>query len=80
MHSWILHGSSLCEVPIPANTPHLRSSTDVCCCLFWSPLFFFLNIFIQFLQNVKNSLQLPNEFISCIGLAMSPGNLVVAVV
>jgi hypothetical protein len=41
---------------------------------------FFLNIFIQFLQNVKNSLQLPDEFISCIGLAMSPGNLVVAVV
>lgn len=51
MRSWILHGSSLCEVPIPANTPHLRSSTD-----------------------------LPDVFISCIGLAVSPGNLVVAVV
>ncbi|KAE8077619.1 hypothetical protein FH972_016169 [Carpinus fangiana] len=51
MRSWVLHGSSLCEVPIPANTPHLRSSTD-----------------------------LPDAFISCIGVAVSPGNLAVAVV
>lgn len=79
MRSWILHGSSLCEVPIPANTPHLRSSTDVCVTFFRSPLFF-LFVFIQFLQNLKNSLQLPDAFISCIGLAVSPGNLVVAVV
>ncbi|KAG6714350.1 hypothetical protein I3842_05G198700 [Carya illinoinensis] len=49
VRSWIVHGSSLCEVPIPSNTPHLRSSVD-----------------------------LPDVFISCIGVAMSPGNLVVA--
>jgi hypothetical protein len=52
MRSWILHGSSLCEVPIPANTPHLRSSTDVCIIFFRSPLFF-LFVFIQFLQKCE---------------------------
>ncbi|KAM1105416.1 hypothetical protein ACFX2B_002360 [Malus domestica] len=46
---WILSGSSLCEVPIPSNTPRLRNSTD-----------------------------LPEEFVSCFGLAVSPGNLVIA--
>jgi hypothetical protein len=51
VRSWILHGSSLYEVPFPSNTPRLRSSTD-----------------------------LPDVFISCIGVAVSPGNLVVAMV
>ncbi|CAK9141586.1 unnamed protein product [Ilex paraguariensis] len=47
---WILHGYNLGEVPIPSNTPGVKSSTDV-----------------------------PNVFDSCFGLAVSPGNLVVAV-
>lgn len=46
---WILNGSSLCEVPIPSNTPGLRSSTD-----------------------------LPDGFVSCFGVAVSPGNLAIA--
>ncbi|KAF8379920.1 hypothetical protein HHK36_027385 [Tetracentron sinense] len=50
VRSWILHGSSLIEVPIPSNTPGLKSSTD-----------------------------LPHVFDSCFGLAVSPGNLVIAV-
>lgn len=29
MHSWTLHENSLDEVPIPSNTPGLRSSFDV---------------------------------------------------
>lgn len=51
MHSWALHENSLDEVPIPSNTPGLRSSFDV-----------------------------PNVYDSCFGLAVSPGNLAVAVV
>nr|XP_011462837.1 PREDICTED: uncharacterized protein LOC101299663 isoform X2 [Fragaria vesca subsp. vesca] len=46
---WILSGSSLCEVPIPSNTPGLRSSTD-----------------------------LADGFVSCFGVAVSPGNLAIA--
>lgn len=48
---WILHENSLCEVPIPSNTPGVESSADV-----------------------------PDAFCSCFGLAVSPGNLVMAVV
>lgn len=51
IRSWCLHGNSLCEVPIPSNTPGVKCSTDV-----------------------------PNAFDSCFGLAVSPGNLVIAVV
>ncbi|KAJ9130947.1 hypothetical protein P3X46_033911 [Hevea brasiliensis] len=51
VRSWLLHGSSLCEVSIPSCTPGLRSSTD-----------------------------LPDVFFSCLGVAVSPGNLVVAMV
>ncbi|XP_038684999.1 uncharacterized protein LOC119984946 isoform X2 [Tripterygium wilfordii] len=51
VRSWVLHGSSLFEVPIPSNTPGLRSSTD-----------------------------LPDAFFSCHGVAVSPGNLVLAMV
>ncbi|KAI5657533.1 hypothetical protein M9H77_26326 [Catharanthus roseus] len=50
MHSWILHENSLNEVPIPSNTPGLRSSFDV-----------------------------PIVYDSCFGIAVSPGNLAVAV-
>ncbi|XP_060172682.1 uncharacterized protein LOC132603565 [Lycium barbarum] len=48
---WILHENSLCEVPIPSNTPGVKGSADV-----------------------------PDAFCSCFGLAVSPGNLVMAVV
>ncbi|KAF3662106.1 hypothetical protein FXO38_11359 [Capsicum annuum] len=48
---WILHENSLCEVPIPSNTPGVESSADV-----------------------------PDAFCSSFGLAVSPGNLVMAVV
>ncbi|XP_016508487.1 uncharacterized protein LOC107826060 isoform X1 [Nicotiana tabacum] len=48
---WILHENSLCEVPIPSNTPGVKGSGDV-----------------------------PDAFSSCFGLAVSPGNLVMAVV
>ncbi|KAM7463624.1 hypothetical protein LguiA_031745 [Lonicera macranthoides] len=50
VHSWILQGSTLCQVPMPSNTPGVKSSADV-----------------------------PNVFDSCYGLAVSPGNLVLAV-
>ncbi|KAI3457941.1 hypothetical protein Pfo_014604 [Paulownia fortunei] len=50
MKSWILVGNTLCEVPIPSNTPGLKSSPDV-----------------------------PYVFDSCFGLAVSPGNLAIAV-
>uniref|UniRef100_A0A0V0ITQ3 Putative ovule protein n=1 Tax=Solanum chacoense TaxID=4108 RepID=A0A0V0ITQ3_SOLCH len=48
---WILYENSLCEVPIPSNTPGVEGSADV-----------------------------PDAFCSCLGLAISPGNLVLAVV
>ncbi|PON71979.1 WD repeat containing protein [Parasponia andersonii] len=48
---WILGDDVLSEVPIPSNTPRLRSPTG-----------------------------LPNAFVSCFGLAVSPGNLVLAMV
>ncbi|XP_060675543.1 uncharacterized protein LOC107404763 isoform X2 [Ziziphus jujuba] len=51
VRSWILSDGVLREVPIPSNTPRLRSSTD-----------------------------LPDAYISCLGLAVSPGNLVIAMV
>ncbi|KAF3432745.1 hypothetical protein FNV43_RR23847 [Rhamnella rubrinervis] len=51
VHGWILSEGILHEVPIPSNTPRLRSSTD-----------------------------LPDAYISCFGLAVSPGNLVIAMV
>lgn len=51
VRSWILHEGSLSEVPIPSNTPGLRSGTD-----------------------------LPDVYFSCLGVAFSPGNLVVAMV
>ncbi|XP_059300256.1 uncharacterized protein LOC132052640 [Lycium ferocissimum] len=50
-HCWILHENSLCEVPIPSNTPGFKGSADV-----------------------------PDALCSCFGLAVSPGNLVMAVV
>ncbi|XP_010253730.1 PREDICTED: uncharacterized protein LOC104594717 isoform X2 [Nelumbo nucifera] len=50
MHSWILHGNSLHEVPIPSNSFGLKSSFDH-----------------------------PLVYDSCFGLAISPGNLAVAV-
>ncbi|GFP88756.1 hypothetical protein PHJA_001019300 [Phtheirospermum japonicum] len=50
MKSWILVENSLCEVPIPAKSPGLMSSSDV-----------------------------PYVFDSCFGLAVSPGNLAIAV-
>jgi hypothetical protein len=43
-------------------------------------LYFFYLFSFSFYKNVKNSLQLPDAFISCIGVAVSPGNLAVAVV
>lgn len=48
---WILHENSLCEVPIPSNTPGVEDPADM-----------------------------PDAFCSCFGLAVSPGNLVMAVV
>ncbi|KAK6155486.1 hypothetical protein DH2020_009734 [Rehmannia glutinosa] len=50
MKSWILVEDSLCEVPIPSNSPGLKASSDV-----------------------------PYVFDSCFGLAVSPGNLSIAV-
>ncbi|KAM5569686.1 hypothetical protein ABKV19_016944 [Rosa sericea] len=49
VRGWILNGSSLCEVPIPSNTPGLRSSTV-----------------------------LADGFVSCFGVAVSPGNVAIA--
>ncbi|GAV61134.1 WD40 domain-containing protein/TFIIIC_delta domain-containing protein/zf-TFIIIC domain-containing protein [Cephalotus follicularis] len=51
VRSWILRGSSICEVALPSNTLGLRSSTD-----------------------------LPDIFVSSLGVAVSPGNLVMAMV
>lgn len=50
VRSWILHGNSISEVPIPPS-PGLRSFND-----------------------------LPGAFISCLGVAVSPGNIAVAMV
>nr|AAG52177.1 hypothetical protein; 45165-40041 [Arabidopsis thaliana] len=51
VRSWILCENAISEVPIPANTPGLSSTTD-----------------------------LPDDFLSCLGVALSPGNLAVALV
>ncbi|KAJ0044643.1 hypothetical protein Pint_05181 [Pistacia integerrima] len=51
VRSWVLYGNTLSEVPIPSNTPGLKSPTD-----------------------------LPDVFVSCLGLAVSPGNLILAMV
>ncbi|KAL5567668.1 hypothetical protein UlMin_024243 [Ulmus minor] len=51
VRSWILSEDVLYEVPIPSNTPRLRSPTE-----------------------------LPDAFASCFGVAVSPGNLVIAMV
>ncbi|KAL1203280.1 hypothetical protein V5N11_031874 [Cardamine amara subsp. amara] len=51
VRNWILCENTISEVPIPANTPGLSSSTD-----------------------------LPDDFLSCLGVALSPGNLAVALV
>ncbi|CAN4099079.1 unnamed protein product [Withania somnifera] len=48
---WILHENSLCEVPIPSNTPGVEDPADM-----------------------------PDALFSCFGLAVSPGNLVMAVI
>ncbi|XP_057951304.1 uncharacterized protein LOC131146048 isoform X2 [Malania oleifera] len=49
VHSWILHGKSLLEAPIPSNTLDVKSSIDI-----------------------------PNASDSCFGVAISPGNLIIA--
>ncbi|KAL9831780.1 putative transcription factor WD40-like family [Arabidopsis thaliana] len=51
VRSWVLCENTISEVPIPANTPGLSSTTD-----------------------------LPDDFLSCLGMALSPGNLAVALV
>ncbi|KFK34227.1 hypothetical protein AALP_AA5G117300 [Arabis alpina] len=51
VRNWILCENTISEVPIPANTPGLSSTTD-----------------------------LPDDFLSCLGVALSPGNLAVALV
>ncbi|XP_010503597.1 PREDICTED: uncharacterized protein LOC104780763 isoform X2 [Camelina sativa] len=51
VRNWILCENTISEVPIPANTPGLSSTTDF-----------------------------PDDFLSCLGVALSPGNLAVALV
>ncbi|CAA7055993.1 unnamed protein product [Microthlaspi erraticum] len=51
VRNWILSENTISEVPIPANTTGLSSTTD-----------------------------LPDDFLSCLGVALSPGNLAVALV
>ncbi|KAM0054517.1 putative transcription factor WD40-like family [Helianthus debilis subsp. tardiflorus] len=51
LHSWIIKGDSLHEVPLPANILGVKTSTDV-----------------------------PNVSDACFGIAVSPANLVLAVV
>ncbi|XP_013608973.1 PREDICTED: uncharacterized protein LOC106315713 [Brassica oleracea var. oleracea] len=51
VRNWILSENTISEVPIPANTPGLSSTSD-----------------------------LPDDFLSCLGVALSPGNLAVALV
>ncbi|XP_056856802.1 uncharacterized protein LOC108820147 isoform X1 [Raphanus sativus] len=51
VRNWILSENTISEVPIPANTPGLCSTSD-----------------------------LPDDFLSCLGVALSPGNLAVALV
>ena len=78
MRSWSLCGNSLDEVPITPNTPGVKNPADdvIIVCFFSSCSI----ILILFQQNMIFSLQLPYLFGSCYGVAVSPGNLVVAVV
>lgn len=81
VRNWFLCENTISEVPIPANTPGLSSTTDVHHYLMFLilPLMFLSSSDLS-LQIMKKILQLPDDFLSCLGVALSPANLAVALV